>query len=330
MEINSVADLANALAELGEPSPGHTRFFRGHGDKSWRLLPKIYREKYLIENEDKIIKDALTYCPGYFSSSSTLFEKLVLLQHYGYATRLLDLTSNILVALYFASLPQEKSFISKEAGGKINVNPETDGEILILDIPDESIKYDDIDTVSILSAIALRDKYFNINEFIDDVDFSSFNQTTKNAINSGIKPIEEKDFPEINELCRQIFNSIFEREKNFNNSADITKLCNDVKKEKPYFTPSIKPITLSEIICVRAKLTNPLILSQQGSFLLFGMNNEKIKCADYMELIIRRFTVLAKSKKNILHELTSYGINKSSLFPELDMQAQDIMNKYKS
>ena len=60
------------------------------------------------------------------------------------------------------------------------------------------------------------------------------------------------------------------------------------------------------------------------------MNNEKIKCADYMELIIRRFTVLAKSKKNILHELTSYGINKSSLFPELDMQAQDIMNKYKS
>ena len=49
-----------------------------------------------------------------------------------------------------------------------------------------------------------------------------------------------------------------------------------------------------------------------------------------MELIIRRFTVLAKSKKNILHELTSYGINKSSLFPELDMQAQDIMNKYKS
>lgn len=127
------------------------------------MLPKIYREKYLIENEDKIIKDALTYCPGYFSSSSTLFEKLVLLQNYGYATRLLDLTSNILVALYFASLPQEKSFINKETGEKININPETNGEILILDIPDESIKYDDSDTVSILSAIALRDKYFNIN-----------------------------------------------------------------------------------------------------------------------------------------------------------------------
>ena len=43
-----------------------------------------------------------------------------------------------------------------------------------------------------------------------------------------------------------------------------------------------------------------------------------------------KFTILAKSKKNILHELTSYGMNKSYLFPELDMQAQDIMNKYKS
>ena len=60
-EINSVSDLSQILQTLGEPKEGHTRFFRGHGDEDWKLLPSIYRETYLIENEDKIIIDALRY-----------------------------------------------------------------------------------------------------------------------------------------------------------------------------------------------------------------------------------------------------------------------------
>ena len=76
-EINSISDLSKILQTLGEPEKGHTRFFRGHGDEGWQMLPSIYRETSLIENEDKIIKDALTYCPDDFLPSDTLFEKLV-------------------------------------------------------------------------------------------------------------------------------------------------------------------------------------------------------------------------------------------------------------
>ena len=141
-EINSVSDLSKILQTLGEPEKGHTRFFRGHGDEGWKLLPSIYRETYLIENEDKIIKDALTYCPDDFLPSDTLFEKLVKLQHYGCYTRLLDLTTNALVALYFSAWNKQ--------------HHDKDGELIILDIPDEQIKYGDSDTVAILSAISLR------------------------------------------------------------------------------------------------------------------------------------------------------------------------------
>ena len=45
-EINSVSDLSKILQTLGEPKEGHTRFFRGHGDKDWQMLPSIYREDY--------------------------------------------------------------------------------------------------------------------------------------------------------------------------------------------------------------------------------------------------------------------------------------------
>ena len=62
-EINSISDLSQILQTLGEPEKGHTRFFRGHGDKDWQMLPSIYREDYLIENEDKIISSpSLSWC----------------------------------------------------------------------------------------------------------------------------------------------------------------------------------------------------------------------------------------------------------------------------
>ena len=66
-EIQSISDLTQILKELGEPIHGKTRFFRGQA-KEWELLPSIYRKDkpYYIENEDKIIKDALTNCPDDF------------------------------------------------------------------------------------------------------------------------------------------------------------------------------------------------------------------------------------------------------------------------
>ena len=141
-EINSISDLSRILQKLGEPEKGHTRFFRGHGNAGWQMLPSIYRETYLIENEDKIIKDALTYCPDDFAPGDTLFEKLVKLQHYGYSTRLLDLTTNALVALYFAAW--NKKYHDKN------------GELIIFDIPSKDIKYNNDNAAIILSAISAR------------------------------------------------------------------------------------------------------------------------------------------------------------------------------
>ena len=335
-EINSVSDLSQILQTLGEPEKGHTRFFRGHGDEGWQMLPSIYRENYLIENEDKIIKDALTYCPDDFLPSDTLFEKLVKLQHYGYSTRLLDLTTNALVALYFSAWNEQ--------------HYDKDGELIILDIPDEQIKYGDSDTVAILSAISLQKTNFSISEFIKNIEhmqvcaISEIKIKRKNnvmKIDSAESVLEQiKYFRDSVEFIKEedvyIENYILDI---FNRSPYIISLLHDIQTDKSSFRPNINYKDLSRVLCVRAKLNNTRISRQQGCFLLFGINNSKspedapLSIPNKWQCLAsnsQKILVKAENKSAIMEELKSFGISKRTLFPELEAQATEIMNHYKN
>lgn len=342
-EITKTGDLIDILSSLGEVEKGKTRFFRGHANSDYLMQPSIYRQSYLIENEDKIIRDALTYCPTDFSSNNTLFEKLVKLQHYGYSTRLLDLTTNALVALYFAAASEENK----------------DGEIIILDIPNEEIKYDDSDTVAILSAISLQSSPLNFHECLKNSEEIQKNKSIKNIMLkikeiSELKSVEDNLFELIDSQTEKIH---IKQLKNilqlppetllseeliqdeilniFNQQKEINSLLHDIRKDKPSFSPRIYPEDMQKVLCVRAKLNNARIIQQQGAFLLFGIKDNKLTQADVPESWQKKhegqkITVLNKHKKEILKELKSFGISKQTLFPELDSRAQEIMNQYKS
>jgi hypothetical protein len=78
------------------------------------------------------------------------------MQHYSLPTRLLDITSNPLIALYFAC----KS------------SPDIDGEVIILTVDREQIKYFDSDTASCLANLARLPKVDKdaIDHSIEEVD----------------------------------------------------------------------------------------------------------------------------------------------------------------
>lgn len=340
IRIESVADFVNALSELGECDRDKSRFFRGHSNCCYQLIPSIYRQKYLIDNENKIIQDAFTYCSNYFSDNETLFEKLVKLQHYDYKTRLLDITSNALVALYFA--------IDTCEVNEVKIDKSVDGEVIVFDIPTNEIKYPDSDTVAILSAVSLQDNDFDVEKISV---LSKYNLERKkylriisenevlNYLKNKKKEQELEYFisltQEIESLPRddRLGMSRHLAIEEFNSQKHIVKLLHDIRKDKPYFLPNIQREHFNQVLCVRAKHTNPRILKQHGAFLIFGINGKKTYPAEMKDwqrtINDKRIIIDRNSKQDILGELEYFGISRQTLFPELDKQAIHIINRYK-
>lgn len=99
-------------------------FYRGQGDKGYSLRPSLARNKLrfsnisLLDFERALIESAQKRLPSIFPSSLSPINLLALLQHYGIPTRLLDITLNPLVALYFAC---QKSGKDGDADGEVIV-----------------------------------------------------------------------------------------------------------------------------------------------------------------------------------------------------------------
>ena len=99
--VNSVAEFIENVVKVNK-ADGTETFYRGHVDKDWVLLPSIFRTPNGIANEHLLFRDMVAHEPQSFSDCKSALDYLVQMQHYELPTRLLDVTTNPLVALYFA------------------------------------------------------------------------------------------------------------------------------------------------------------------------------------------------------------------------------------
>jgi len=123
---------------------GYEVFYRGHSNKKkYKLEPSLFRRdedgNYLyLDNEHILYRELLVSNSADFQSDVYTLDSLVRMQHYSLPTRLLDITSNPLIALYFAC----KS------------SPEKDGEVIAFYIKRKDIKYFDSDVASCIANLA--------------------------------------------------------------------------------------------------------------------------------------------------------------------------------
>jgi hypothetical protein len=140
---HTLTGFIEAFAQYSSKSK-YLNCYRGQRDSTWQNVAGIFRPelKELLKNEKRAVRDLISVQPHEFASDETMLDKLVRMQHFGLPTRLLDVSLNALVALYFATDPGP------------DPNKPSDGMVTAFAIPPEREKYYDSDSVSCLANLA--------------------------------------------------------------------------------------------------------------------------------------------------------------------------------
>lgn len=103
-KVSEYLEIVNVLSQVKhEDFVNGEIIYRGMANKNWKVLPYLGRDKDLSEGQEyNLVKNLLSLRPEAFVDLKSNFEILTKMQHYELPTRLLDFTTNPLIALFFA------------------------------------------------------------------------------------------------------------------------------------------------------------------------------------------------------------------------------------
>lgn len=296
IEISSVSSFINEVNnikdKLHEDGSNEELFFRGQKADFWNIIPSIFRENYLSV-EHILMQVPLLKTPYEFISIDNNFEIMTKYQHYGMCTRLVDLTTNPLVALYFACEKYGNvRYIIRDNEGNIENNEKKEAFGVIYYNHNYPIAATDI-KVKIISALS-------------HIDLSKEN--TFHSV--------------LDQLVEQKIISNNERER-WGNEDNYQEFINIIQNNYV-----VNPSYSNERL---ARQNGMFLLAGCFNFNYISPIKNSTLEKGYIDLRYEFdktfFYIPGDKKESILNELDTYNINESTLFPELEHQLNYI--KYK-
>ena len=356
IRISSVSEFIEKIVQRDKEA-GTETFYRGHADKDWDLLPSIFRTPNGVEKEHLLFRDMVAHEPQNFSECKSALDYLVQMQHYGLPTRLLDMTTNPLVALYFACQPADDNVTAVAISGALASFTAIEGQYIEKAAPKNVWQAGIL--AGVLAAVGAEDIAVDVATGVFQ-NGSSLKQDVELAIEAAAKAGNEakdedgvvylfsvsedevKHFDsdtisvlgnlakcKISEQCSACLSV-----EDFNDQPDIKFLLHQIKGEKPHFLPRIQPLDLSNLFFVKAKNGNQRIANQMGAFLLFGLGVKQTKASgsdgevnlltksEHMEVpaewIKKKLIIPKECKADILRELALLGITDPYIYPGME------------
>lgn len=291
IEITSVSSFIDEVNKIKDDLYGSNEelFFRGQKTDFWDVIPSIFRGNFLSV-EHTLMQVPLLKAPYEFISINNDFEIMTKYQHYGMCTRLLDLTTNPLVALYFAC--------------------EEYGDVCYKEIENE----EDTKIQEANGVIFFNKKYSVSTNEINIKVISSLSQidlSNDNTLESILRKLTER---------QAISKELEERWKSKEHYEEFINIIqNNYIVIPPYNNERLSRQCGMFLLAGCFNFVYTKSISESSI--------EK-GYKDLRDEFDRKFFYISgEKKKEILEELDTYNINEATLFPELEHQLSYIKNK---
>ena len=260
-------------------------FFRGQSNSTWPVIPNVFRSNKL-NSEYAMIQNAIRQNPFEFRTL-TEFETLTKLQHYGLGTRLLDVTLNPLVALYFATAPKVEYERGKDKRFK---QVEMDGAIFYKHSPWHSVN-------ELCVKIAMTLPFIQMDETMTV-------ETLLSHLLSN-KVIEESEYGLLSDDDYKLFIEYIQKSYFIVSTHSNDRL---IRQSGAFVLPTALRIQ-NDGLSVGERRVQKSYMSLNGEF-----------SEDY-------FIVPSKYKAQIREDLDFFNINEATMFPELEHQMVYLQQK---
>ena len=321
-------------------------YFRGQDDAFSNTLPSVFRSRKLLDNEDNMFNDFLMADPQLFEKCRTNFERMALMEHYHLPTRLLDVSSNPLIALFFAVK-------GGQGNGEVYVYKDRPNREKLAKMLDERGWHNLIAEYKFKSGLT-NHNYFKKNAFSNEMqlesslarqsmaDKSAFFQTIKNFYQLDDRYVAHQHRLWSNDYLNYFENedgNYFARFKHDLHSLPFLRLFEEAKRDIPSFENKLNPLELIVPKIVTVKRMSRRMENQQGLFLFvpfIGDEYDQAVEVDYAEVERQaqlaidilslynpekpdekeKYIIPAQYKRSILDELAKLGIYYSFIYPE--------------